>query len=319
MAEMAENFLSFFHSITSKSNENVSIHNNIGGDVGDEEVILAHLNELRQWQESQRKTLSERQSDQQKLLEIEKRKLYELFGLNASDSTLQDATACSSDTSYNLPASVNLHDTDDETPKKSEYANEPALNEKKLHELHSPSINQLQKIVENMAVRSPRHDRNPNEQIANVPKRPFLKRGAGLKNRFKMSPDAFRLDKLPKYKYAQRMQKHAQLIQSHKKRHHQEITTNDTASTAGIGVGTASEGHQNNAKAACTLPSSHQNENNKKSNQNARRPNPKAIQLKLKPSTAPNSDQSKLKSLSSDGDAVFLHHNKQGKKWTDRR
>lgn len=40
-----------------------------------------------------------------------------------------------------------------------------------------------------------------------LPKRPFLKRGAGLTSRFRIAPDAFNLKKLPRYKYADRVKK----------------------------------------------------------------------------------------------------------------
>ncbi|EDW85201.1 uncharacterized protein Dwil_GK14523 [Drosophila willistoni] len=46
---------------------------------------------------------------------------------------------------------------------------------------------------------------NTNESQINLkpqPKRPFLKRGEGLKQRFKISPDELRLDNLPRYKFA---------------------------------------------------------------------------------------------------------------------
>lgn len=38
-----------------------------------------------------------------------------------------------------------------------------------------------------------------------ITKRTFLKRGEGLKSRFGVHPDAFKLDNLPKYKYASRV------------------------------------------------------------------------------------------------------------------
>lgn len=41
-----------------------------------------------------------------------------------------------------------------------------------------------------------------NLQPRRVPARPFLKRGEGLKARFKVDPNVFKLDNLPKYKYA---------------------------------------------------------------------------------------------------------------------
>lgn len=40
-----------------------------------------------------------------------------------------------------------------------------------------------------------------------VPKKPFLRRGAGLSTRFNMAPDRFSLKKLPPYKYSERIKK----------------------------------------------------------------------------------------------------------------
>lgn len=50
-------------------------------------------------------------------------------------------------------------------------------------------------------------DKQQQEQQQQVVKRPFLKRGVGLKTRFRIPPDAFNLKKLPRYKYQDRLQK----------------------------------------------------------------------------------------------------------------
>lgn len=302
---MAANELSLFNSSVSTVEGNMSINNDAEHVNNTEEFILARLNELRQWQESQQKSLVESQSDQKKMLELEKQKLYALLGLSANESDLHDTGACSTESSYFLPhiPSVKV-DNNETTPKRSAYSNDLPIDEKPL-EIHSPSMNQLQKIIENMAPkRSPRRDRIPDEPNVDIPKRPFLKRGEGLKQRFKMSPDAFRLDNLPKYKYAQRMQKHAQTTKSRKQRHHQENTTNDTiASTAGIRVGVTSEGHQNNAKEKSTQPSKHIKPMQTKKRPNPRRPNPQQLQLK------PNTVQNKFKSPSDDVKKISHQYN----------
>lgn len=297
---MATNELSLFNSSVSTVEGNSSINNDAEHVKNTEHFILARLNELRQWQESQRKSLEESQMDQKKMLLMEKHKLYALIGLSANESNLQDTVACSSESSYFLPHIPIAEVSDDKTtPKRS---NDLPIDEKPL-EIHSPSMNQLQKIIENMPMRSPRRDKPPDETNADIPKRPFLKRGEGLKQRFKISPDAFRLDNLPKYKYAQRMQKHAQTTKSRKQRHHRENTTNDTiASTAGITVGVTSEGQQNNAQVKCTQ-SSNQCENSTKPTQNTKRAHPKRPspqQLKLKPNIVQHSQPSKFKLPSND-------------------
>lgn len=52
---------------------------------------------------------------------------------------------------------------------------------------------------------SPLKNNHDDDGEPNIAKRPFLKRGAGLTNRFRIAPDAFNLKKLPRYKYADRI------------------------------------------------------------------------------------------------------------------
>lgn len=313
--EMATNELSLFHSNVTEVPDNVSINNAIGTDTVDENMILAQLNQLREWQEAQRETLLQQQLEQQQMMALEKQKLYNLFGLSANESDLQNDGVCSSESSYFLPCIPNPNDRSsdvNDTP----YTNARLHDEKPL-ELHSPSVNQLQKIIENIAIRSPKRDEIPIDEVNvdEIPKRPFLKRGEGLKSRFKISPDAFRLDNLPKYKYAQRMQKHAQTKQSHKQRH-QEITTNDTtaaaaASIARNGGGVTSEGHQNITNDKCTQSTVQSKCNNIQPNRLLKQSIPQTQRLKLKPSKATaahSSQQSTLSDVKSGS-----HHIIQGK------
>ncbi|XP_055309031.1 centromere protein J [Sitodiplosis mosellana] len=307
---MAANEISLFNSSVSTVDGNASVNNDIENGMNNEDMILARLNELRLWQESQRKSLVENQLDQQKMLELEKQKLYALFGLNADESSLQDAGAYSAESSFGVQHNQqqqqqprvmnNIY----ETPKTHLNDSNPSIEQKPL-ELNSPSINQLQKIIENLANHSPRRDvHHQHEDNANIPKRPYLKRGEGLKNRFKISPDAFRLDNLPKYKYARRMQKHAQSQQLRKQRH-QEIPTNDTiTSTAGVGVAETFEGQQNNAKDH-SIHNRSQSENNRKTvRETTKRPSPQTLQLKLKPNATAN----KVKPLSSSNEVLHQYN-----------
>lgn len=83
--------------------------------------------------------------------------------------------------------------------------------------LATPSAyRQLEEALNNSV--SPREDTGPNTEAINrlkinndlssadsnqqVPKRPFLKRGQGLTNRFKIHPDRYKLQNLPKYKFS---------------------------------------------------------------------------------------------------------------------
>lgn len=310
---MATNELSLFHSKVTEVPDNVSINNAIETDTVDENMILAQLNQLREWQEAQRQTLLQQQLEQQQMLALEKQKLYNLFGLSANESDLQNDGVCSSESSYFLPCipnpNVRKQNSDvNDTP----YTNARLHDERPL-ELHSPSVNQLQKIIENIAIRSPKRDETAYDEVNadEIPKRPFLKRGEGLKSRFKISPDAFRLDKLPKYKYAQRMQKHAQTKQSHKQRH-QEITTNNTtaaaASIARNGGGVTSEGHQNITNDKCTQSTVRSKCNNIQPNRLVKQTIPQTQRLKLKPSKASNLQQNTLNDVKSGS-----HHAIQGK------
>lgn len=317
---MAANEISLLQQSALTVDEAMNKNDDIEFNIPDESMILARLNELRQWQESQRKMLAESQLDQQKMLQLEKQKLYAMFGISAEEVSVISLNDDADDDddgpiekSYNFQSNQNVHDFN-ETPKVLRNENLQPIGEKPL-ELHSPSIKQLQKIMDNIALRSPNHkDQHPNEIPENIPKRPYLKRGEGLKNRFKISPDAFRLDKLPKYKYAQRMQKHAQSTLSRKQRH-QEITTNDTIiSSAAEGVvdNTTSEGRQNNTKDAC-IAKSHKtkNENNCNLKPTTKRPSPhRTLQLKLKPNATKNAHKTK----SSNDVNQFLHVYSQGKK-----
>lgn len=294
---MATNELTLFNSSVSTVDGNMSgINNGIEREKIDEDMILAQLNELRLWQESQRQTLVESQMDQKKLLKLEKQKLYALFGLIPNESSINDAAVYSTESSFGIEnhhhhESPQIQQNDQKIPTEG---NSLAL--------QSPSINQLQKIIKNMTNRSPRREiQQEYQETLDIPKRSFLKRGEGLKNRFKISPDAFRLDKLPKYKYAQHMQKHAQSRCTRKQRH-QEITTNDTIAAAGEAA--TCEGQQNNPKSDCITTK----ENSGKISERSKRPSPRTQQLKLKPSIV---QQHKLKE-SSDGVKQFIQQTSQG-------
>lgn len=257
---------SLFETSLSTVDENTSINNGIEYQLNDgefdENVIFSRLNALREWQDGQRRMLAENQLDQQNLLELEKQKLYELFGLNASaDDTINDDKEdeedddSSADTHYMEPKQQQHTHCNAENISPNIHAQrESARNDSNLM-LQSPSIDQINKIIKNMVVRSPIVESHNSEPNTNVVKRPFLKRGEGLKNRFKISPDAFRLNNLPKYKYADRIRKHAHNASTkQKKRHKNDVINVSPTTTVSTAAATeridAVEGHQNNVSTA---------------------------------------------------------------------
>lgn len=298
MAQSITNDKPLFQLKPSIAVENISILSNDTGNMNinkefDDNMILEQLNELRQWQESQRRMLTANQLDQQKMLEIEKQKLYELFGLNETASE-----ECNEQDDGDDDTCLQNNEID---RCEKNVGNSFSQTENKKFELQSPSMNQLQKIIENLAVNTPNRLRSQNQNQhpnnENIPKRPYLKRGEGLKNRFKISPDAFRLDKLPKYKYTQRMQKHAQLAQNQDKQRHQlngkydKITSNiDADEKEEVEGKISSEGQLQNV----TQDSRQSNKkyiNNSKSNHRKNRCHTNVTELKLKPIHSENSHQ----------------------------
>lgn len=77
----------------------------------------------------------------------------------------------------------------------------------KLKEYNNELLNtSLERDKRNKMMEEKTHDEEGDEG-QQVVKKPFLKRGAGLTNRFRIPPDAFNLKKLPRYKYQDRLQK----------------------------------------------------------------------------------------------------------------
>lgn len=225
----------------------------------DENAILSQLDHLRHWQESQRQILISSQLDQQRLLNWEKQKLYEMLGVNSTEENID-----SNDDS--LPE----HEDDDALQVRSIHNRSPPASMPMTMELQSPSINQLNNIIANLATAIPYQPNIATENHVNIPKRPFLKRGEGLKNRFKIPPDAYRLDKLPKYKYAPRLSKHAQTAaQSRDKQRHKTDAKNDTKISGNdddAGEVIKSEGHPNIIQSqSLQLGEAHQNDKQRKS------------------------------------------------------
>lgn len=252
MADALSNRPSEFQLNRQLANVNINHQNSdtsIDGII-DEGPIMAQLNQLRQWQESQKQILLTSQMDQQRLLQWEKEQLYAMLGINSTNEEIDspDDSECHT-----------KHEPAEQSNDRQSPQNFPPINQ---IQLQSPSINQLDKIIANLATNTATSQllKSPSADHANIPKRPYLKRGEGLKNRFKIAPDAFRLDKLPKYKYLQRAPKHAQRMaasqnqdkQRHKSSHATHVDIKSTATDAGELI--KSEGHQRNIQTQSLQP-----------------------------------------------------------------
>lgn len=243
MSHTALNELSLFQSnislIQEKSTCNVNNDTPSGASI-DENVILCRLNELRLWQQSQQQMLIHNQTNQRELLQLEKQKLYQMFGLSLNseqddDTTEEDEENAESEAidEHEKKNNSEMNDQEYKIPKAQDICKFVSP----LAKNSPPTPLNINKIVQNMAIR-PKSTLIDDLQPANenLIKRPFLKRGEGLTNRFKIAPDAFRLDNLPKYKFARKTRA---LPKQKQYRHHDKI--NDTASAV-----VAGEGHQNN-------------------------------------------------------------------------
>ncbi|XP_053693622.1 inner centromere protein A [Sabethes cyaneus] len=136
--------------------------------------ILARLEQLKQWQEEQQRALLQKQIAQRELLSQEQQKMYAILGLGGKQS----------------------HPVESDGEREYELTNmqQQLVAEQEEHAYGSQS--------EEDSEDEPKPKPNNDESKPKVPPKPFLKRGEGLKARFKVDPNVFKLDNLPKYKYA---------------------------------------------------------------------------------------------------------------------
>lgn len=255
------NDVSLFHSSLSAIGDtgNATSANNETTEF-DESVVLMQLEKLKIWQKMQHEKLINQQLSQREVLRREKQMWYELFGLNMSNE-INDSQKGDEGNGENDAYSSSEPITVEERPIQT---NNSLESNRKINDkpeqiiLKSPPIKlSLDKIVENMSVR-PMNAHETSSTNENVVKRPFLKRGEGLKNRFKIEPDALRLNNLPKYKFARRA--HALPNKGKRNRRHTEsvrydkipatnalppITSASTTTTVTVEK-SSGEGHQNN-------------------------------------------------------------------------
>ncbi|XP_058118729.1 centromere protein J [Anopheles ziemanni] len=146
--------------------------------------ILARLEQLKQWQEQQQRVLLEKHIAQQQLLEREQQKMYEVLGLqNATEGESYQESYESSDSEPEY----------EETNMQAQVASEMFKLTSVNHESATFDSDQEYPSAE---------PEDALKKQSNIPKRPFLKRGEGLRARFKVDPDKFKLNNLPTYKFA---------------------------------------------------------------------------------------------------------------------
>ncbi|XP_017031588.1 centromere protein J [Drosophila kikkawai] len=133
-----------------------------------QETISKRLAALNLWQEEQKRMLAERQNNQRVLLGLEQRDMYKMLGLLHKEVESRETSVL-----------------------EGSWDDDPSIPMPRLADYEQKEEEEQEDLQKNMA--SPQPAR---------PKRPFLRRGEGLKQRFKINPDQLRLDNLPRYKYA---------------------------------------------------------------------------------------------------------------------
>ena len=178
--------------------------------------ILARLEELRKYQDEQQQKLLQKQIAQREQLKKEQANLYGKLGfVSKNENDIEDMPAFSdSDESEHEYEGTNNEVLQTVVRDDSEEEASEIDSEQEDHELDESILIEFSKNRQNEDL----YKVDPTKK--QVPKKPFLKRGEGLKSRFKVDPNAFKLDNLPKYKFAnlhkERMAKKNNKIQEKK-------------------------------------------------------------------------------------------------------
>ncbi|XP_030080714.1 centromere protein J isoform X1 [Drosophila hydei] len=146
--------------------------------------ISTRLAALNRWQEEQKRLLEERQNNQRLMLGLEHRNMYQMLGLLHDKLNTMDESAVDVCRIENTDKQQTVQEQQQESSiiQMPRHANRQAEAEK------TEQCFQLGEI--------------PTSPRPAKPKQPFLRRGEGLKQRFKVDPDQLRLNNLPRYKFA---------------------------------------------------------------------------------------------------------------------
>ncbi|KAI8129076.1 hypothetical protein FF38_04604 [Lucilia cuprina] len=162
--------------------------------------IVKRLEELNKWQEEQKKLLEARQTMQRQMLGLEQQNMYQMLGLQSDQeiSVVQDVQRNVREEDLAANEQEPLEDYEDQSTEESLQNSQQEGEEETDNDYHEKDF----EPHSYKTLTSGYETEQGLELHLSKPKKPFLKRGEGLKQRFKIDPNEFRLNNLPKYKYA---------------------------------------------------------------------------------------------------------------------
>ncbi|XP_061395752.1 centromere protein J [Musca vetustissima] len=157
--------------------------------------IVKRLEQLNKWQEEQKQLLALRQNVQRQMLGMEQKTMYQMLGLHGGGDDEEEGDASSEvDESRQEYEEGGEHPDDDGENENHSYSTRDQLTTQ-----HSMEPSSYKTLTSGYGTEE--YIDIP-QQAVQKPKRPFLKRGEGLKQRFKIDPEELRITNLPRYKYA---------------------------------------------------------------------------------------------------------------------
>ncbi|XP_014091060.3 centromere protein J isoform X2 [Bactrocera oleae] len=154
--------------------------------------IVKRLEKLNKWQEEQKRLLDERQNMQRKILGLEHQDVYEKMGFLHGNDIIENLD---NDGGNTLGDQLNKYGSQVNFGSDSEI--------KEIESRLFQTRNKTQGEFSNQRNCNSINYDNEQFEVKDIkPKRPYLKRGEGIKARYKISPESLRLNNLPRYKYA---------------------------------------------------------------------------------------------------------------------
>ncbi|CAO1403454.1 unnamed protein product [Diamesa serratosioi] len=166
-----------------------------------ETELFNRLKELDKYQENEQHNLVENQNRQLAFLTQEQIKMYEMLGLSLSSFAILEPQP-----NFVISDSENEFDhiEQNQVPDNEENSSDDESIDKDI--IKTDYNNQL--VTKELLISPLKNIENlkdSEEDRIEKPKQPFLKRGSGLTTRFKVHPDTFKLQNLPRYKYTDRV------------------------------------------------------------------------------------------------------------------
>uniref|UniRef100_A0A1I8PBB7 Centromere protein J C-terminal domain-containing protein n=1 Tax=Stomoxys calcitrans TaxID=35570 RepID=A0A1I8PBB7_STOCA len=157
--------------------------------------IVKRLEELNKWKEEQEKLLSLRQDLQRQMLGMEQKTMYQMLGLSSGENVLNEIEEAEG----NAAEALNAEEFQEYEESILEFKN---AEEEEVEEDDGVTHPSAAEPSSYRTLTSGYATEECMEAPSSKPKRPFLKRGQGLKQRFKIDPEELRITNLPRYKYA---------------------------------------------------------------------------------------------------------------------